>query len=58
MKSLVENFSWETKNDHKTLVIIWKNEFQIVANRHKKSSGGTDLQILEARISIPVSRLR
>ncbi len=40
VKSLVENFSWETKNDHKGLVIIWKKEFQIVANRHQSSSGG------------------
>lgn len=40
VKSLVANFSWATKNDHKTLVIIWKNEFQIVANRTQNSTGG------------------
>ncbi len=40
VKSLVENFSWENQNDHKTLVIIWKKEFEIVSKRPKSSSGG------------------
>lgn len=40
VKSLVENFSWENQNDHKTLVIIWKKEFEIVSTRPKSSSGG------------------
>jgi site-specific DNA recombinase len=43
IKSLVENLIWVPENDHKTLTVVWKNDFQPIANRNKVSFGGAEL---------------
>ncbi len=40
VKSLVENLSWKTVEGVKTITVVWKNEFQPVADRNKLNSGG------------------
>ena len=40
IKSLVENLKWEDKNGDKSIVVIWKNDFQPIANRFRLNSGG------------------
>ncbi len=40
IKSLVENLKWEDQNGVKSIVVIWKNDFQTIANRVRLNSGG------------------
>ena len=57
IKSLVENLKWEDQNGVKSIVVIWKNDFQAVANRTRLQPGGpgwnrTNINALEEHCSI------
>ncbi len=39
IRSLVENLSWQSSESDKTIAVIWKNEFRVIADRVKVNFG-------------------